>query len=84
MDDVRRWLMMFDGNKRKIRVMECYAKSLICFTVCFFSSLTGNEFLERQGIKYNDLWDNIMALGVITLILLFLAYVQLRRIKKDK
>lgn len=47
----------------------------------------GIEYLEKQGINYEtawDLWQNIMALGIITIGIMFLAYIQLRRIPKLK
>jgi len=47
---------------------------------------TGEEYMERQGIPYGDwgLWQNILALGTISLGFLMLAYIQLRRINKYK
>ena len=49
--------------------------------------MTGSEYLTEQAIAHEtawDLWQNIMALGIITIGLMLLAYVQLRRIKKFK
>eukprot|EP00794_Sanderia_malayensis_P017425 gene17425-19169_t len=45
---------------------------------------SGDDYLRSQGIHVGDLWYNMIALGVITLALLLIAYIQLRRIKKDK
>lgn len=61
----------------------CLSKAIIdCLT--FLSSATGNEFLQQQGIETGDLWYNMIALGCITIALLLIAYIQLRRIKKEK
>ena len=49
--------------------------------------VTGSQYLTEQGIAHDtawDLWQNIMALGIIAVGLLFIAYIQLRRIKKLK
>jgi len=48
---------------------------------------TGSEYLTEQGIAHEtgwDLWRNIVALAVIFIGLLIVAYIQLRRIKKLK
>ena len=52
------------------------------FTVCF--SATGDEYLNLQGIDSGQLWYNEIALASMTTILMFLAYVALRVIKKEK
>ena len=47
----------------------------------------GETVLEEWNIDYKtdwDLWENIVALIIMTLIVLFLSYVQLRRIPKHK
>ncbi|XP_072050764.1 broad substrate specificity ATP-binding cassette transporter ABCG2-like isoform X2 [Amphiura filiformis] len=48
--------------------------------------LDGNDYLESQGIGTTDwdLWQNQVALAVITVFLMFLTYVQLRRMPKLK
>jgi hypothetical protein len=49
--------------------------------------ITGTEYLTSQGIAHETLWDiwqNVMALGIMAFGIMFLAYVQLRRIKKLK
>jgi len=49
--------------------------------------MIGSEFLDRQAIPHAtpwDIWFNIMALGIIAVSAMFLAYVQLRRMKKFK
>ncbi|KAF4096253.1 broad substrate specificity ATP-binding cassette transporter ABCG2-like [Onychostoma macrolepis] len=45
---------------------------------------TGEEFLSEQGIDYSTwgLWQNHLALGIMTLIFLIIAYLKLRFIKK--
>jgi len=48
---------------------------------------TGEQYLKDQGIPYEttwDVWQNIMALGLIAVGLMVVAYIQLRRIKKLK
>jgi len=47
----------------------------------------GSEYLTEQGIAHEtewDLWKNIFALGIMTVAFMFVAYVQLRRMKKLK
>ncbi|XP_071808121.1 broad substrate specificity ATP-binding cassette transporter ABCG2-like isoform X2 [Asterias amurensis] len=46
----------------------------------------GEAYLANQGIDDSEwgLWENLVALGSISLICLFLGYVQLRRIRKLK
>lgn len=47
--------------------------------------ISGNVYLEAQGIPYEtewDLWSNTLALTIITIFFMVLGYVQLRRIKK--
>ncbi|KAL1249256.1 hypothetical protein QQF64_020261, partial [Cirrhinus molitorella] len=45
---------------------------------------TGEDFLSEQGIHYSTwgLWQNHLALGIMTLIFLTIAYLKLRFIKK--
>lgn len=53
----------------------------------FVFRLSGSEYLADQGIEHDTdwgLWPNILALGVITVIVLIFAYLQLRRMKKLK
>jgi len=61
---------------------------VVFYDVVLFGSIrTGLQHLAEQGIEYEtlwDLWSNIMALGVIAVGLLVIAYIQLRRIKKRK
>jgi len=55
--------------------------------VVLFGSVPGLQELTAQGIAHEtewDLWKNILALGVIAVGLLVIAYIQLRRIKKLK
>ncbi|XP_013397450.1 ATP-binding cassette sub-family G member 2 [Lingula anatina] len=47
----------------------------------------GTVYLDSQGITYAtawDLWYNEMALGIMTVVFMFLAYIQLRRVPKLK
>ncbi|XP_041485059.1 broad substrate specificity ATP-binding cassette transporter ABCG2-like isoform X1 [Lytechinus variegatus] len=48
--------------------------------------IPGTDYLDQQGIDYSDwgLWQNEMALGIMTLGLLAIAYIQLRRLPKVK
>uniref|UniRef100_A0A672L1E6 ATP-binding cassette sub-family G member 2-like n=1 Tax=Sinocyclocheilus grahami TaxID=75366 RepID=A0A672L1E6_SINGR len=48
------------------------------------SCSTGEDFLSDQGIDYSTwgLWQNHLALGIMTLIFLIIAYLKLRFIKK--
>lgn len=45
---------------------------------------TGEDFLNEQGIDYSSwgLWQNHLALGIMTLIFLIIAYLKLRFIRK--
>ena len=56
------------------------------FSSFIFNSIDGNEYLEGQGIDSSDwgLWQNQMALAIITVFFMFLTYVQLRRMPKLK
>uniref|UniRef100_A0A672MQC1 ATP-binding cassette sub-family G member 2-like n=1 Tax=Sinocyclocheilus grahami TaxID=75366 RepID=A0A672MQC1_SINGR len=51
---------------------------------CHCSCSTGEGFLSAQGIDYSTwgLWQNHLALGIMTLIFLIIAYLKLRFIKK--
>ena len=47
----------------------------------------GEDYLDLQEIAYDsawDLWQNIMALGIMTVAFLTFAYVQLRRVNMYK
>jgi hypothetical protein len=59
------------------------------FTGLYFThcSMPGSEFLEDQDIDHKtdwDLWSNFMALGLMTIGVGLLGYIQLRRMKKLK
>lgn len=47
-------------------------------------SFTGESFLEEQGVDYSSwgLWQNHLALGIMTICFLTIAYLKLRFIKK--
>ena len=52
-----------------------------------FASVYGHQYLSDLGIAHEtswDMWQNIMALAIIGIGVEFLAYVQLRRVKKRK
>lgn len=54
------------------------------FALC---SMPGSEYLKDQDIDYKtnwDLWKNILALGIMTVGIGLLGYIQLRRMKKLK
>uniref|UniRef100_A0A673J6Y9 ATP-binding cassette sub-family G member 2-like n=1 Tax=Sinocyclocheilus rhinocerous TaxID=307959 RepID=A0A673J6Y9_9TELE len=58
---------------------------LIMFSsFCHCSCSTGEGFLSDQGIDYSTwgMWQNHLALGIMTLIFLIIAYLKLRFIKK--
>ena len=48
---------------------------------------TGNAYMNRQGIPYDnvmDLWINEIALVIIASVFLSLAYIQLKRASKPR
>ena len=52
-----------------------------------FVSVSGSDYLTEQGVAHEtdwDFWQNIFALGVMVIGLMFISYVQLRRVKKLK
>ena len=54
----------------------------VCVCVCVVVSMTGEDYLSEQGIAHSSLWhlwQNELALLLITLTFLLLTYVQLRR-----
>ena len=68
-----------------------YAMPLLNIVVCccfeFRVPNAGTTYLTQLGIDHEtawDLWHNMLALGIIVIGLMFLAYVQLRRIPKLK
>uniref|UniRef100_A0A673N697 ATP-binding cassette, sub-family G (WHITE), member 2a n=1 Tax=Sinocyclocheilus rhinocerous TaxID=307959 RepID=A0A673N697_9TELE len=81
------WLKYFSIPRYGLAVslnqamMQNYSNVLI-FSHC--SCSTGEDFLSEQGIDYSTwgLWQNHLALGIMTLIFLIIAYLKLRFIKK--
>ncbi|XP_055335659.1 broad substrate specificity ATP-binding cassette transporter ABCG2-like [Paramacrobiotus metropolitanus] len=82
-----KWLSFFRYAMSAVSINELHGMEFYCSpgqnvtTIC----ATGDQYLQQQNIKFDvpwDLWQNIVALASMALILLFLAYVQLRRIKK--
>ena len=52
-----------------------------------FFSLEGSEYLTDQGVAHDtewDFWQNIVAIGVIVVGLMFISYALLRCVKKLK
>jgi len=52
-----------------------------------FGSVNGSEYLTEQGIAHDtewDFWQNIFAIGVIAVGLMFISYALLRCVKKHK
>jgi len=65
----------------------CVLLRFLINTTSAFVSVNGSEYLTEQGIVHDtdwDFWQNIFALGVIIIGLLFISYVQLRLVKKLK
>uniref|UniRef100_A0A8C1XC41 ATP-binding cassette, sub-family G (WHITE), member 2a n=1 Tax=Cyprinus carpio TaxID=7962 RepID=A0A8C1XC41_CYPCA len=64
---------------------SCGPGSHITSDVSHCSCSTGEDFLIEQGIDYSTwgLWHNHLALGIMTLIFLIIAYLKLRFIKKS-
>uniref|UniRef100_A0A8C1R7J7 ATP-binding cassette, sub-family G (WHITE), member 2a n=1 Tax=Cyprinus carpio TaxID=7962 RepID=A0A8C1R7J7_CYPCA len=60
------------------------AVSLYVHQVLLLNCSTGEDFLSEQGIDYSTwgLWQNHLALGIMTLIFLIIAYLKLRFIRK--
>lgn len=56
----------------------------VCKVTCFTPSCTGEEFLQNQGVDYSTwgFWQNHLALGVMTICFLTIAYLKLRFIRK--
>jgi len=53
----------------------------------FVFRLNGSKYLTDQGIEHDGewgLWPNILALGIITVVVMIFAYLQLRQMKKLK
>nr|XP_055044667.1 broad substrate specificity ATP-binding cassette transporter ABCG2 isoform X1 [Misgurnus anguillicaudatus]XP_055044668.1 broad substrate specificity ATP-binding cassette transporter ABCG2 isoform X1 [Misgurnus anguillicaudatus] len=61
-----------------------YTQSFTFFLLYFCRCTTGEMFLEQQGIDYSEwgLWQNHLALGIMSIIFLIIAYLKLRFIKK--
>ena len=83
---VRVWDGIQDARKPASRYDNRAFSKWILFRL-LSDRFNGSEYLTRQGIAHEtawDFWQNIMALGVIAVGFLFIAYIQLRRIKKLK
>jgi len=53
----------------------------------FVFRLSGSKYLTDQGIEHDGewgLWPNILALGIVTVVVMIFAYLQLRQMKKLK
>ena len=70
--------------------LMCYGRShlwifiVIYFRYSSFECLVGADYLDRLGYLDFDVWYNILALVCFNLGFLFLAYVNLRLLKKEK
>lgn len=59
-----------------------FVHHFILLTFCF--SPSGDDYLKQQGVDASELWYDEIALGSMTCIYLFFAYIALRLIKKEK
>jgi hypothetical protein len=76
-----------DACKIGLTIRGKHETPIICSYVVLCSEVTGERYLDSQGIASGtpwEIWQNIMALGVFALGVMFIAYVQLRRIPKLK
>ncbi|XP_065052112.1 broad substrate specificity ATP-binding cassette transporter ABCG2-like [Rhopilema esculentum] len=78
-----RYLSIFKYSLQTLEINELKDMKFNCGNITA-PCMSGNDYLSQQGILARDLWDNIAALFSIAGILLALAYIQLRRIKKEK
>uniref|UniRef100_A0A8C9TXN8 Broad substrate specificity ATP-binding cassette transporter ABCG2 n=1 Tax=Scleropages formosus TaxID=113540 RepID=A0A8C9TXN8_SCLFO len=78
------WFKYFSIPRYGFTVSTVLHLSLIFCVHSFASRCTGEEYLEYQGINYSTwgLWQNHVALVVMTVIFLCIAYLKLRFIKK--
>lgn len=80
------WSTSYSNKRRQSHqwTWVCLSWTLFCL---LFGSISGSSYLTQQGIAHDtawDLWQNIMALGIMAIGFLFIAYIQLRRMKKLK
>lgn len=72
----------------RVSRLTVYYFVLILHRACISSNpQAGNLFLEEQGIKYDTawhLWQNELALFLLSILFMILAYIQMRTIKKFK
>ncbi|XP_078453675.1 broad substrate specificity ATP-binding cassette transporter ABCG2 isoform X1 [Lampetra planeri] len=71
--------LMFCGSNYTSASFTCNSTSANTGAIC-----TGEDYLCRQGIGTNDwaLWENLVALGCMTIIFLAITYLKLRFMKK--
>ncbi|XP_043912558.1 broad substrate specificity ATP-binding cassette transporter ABCG2-like [Protopterus annectens] len=77
-----KWISIFRYGMNALTVIEL--KDQIFYSNG--SPFPANEYMKEQGIDYSTwgLWQNEVALLAMMIIFLFMAYIQLRRIKKWK
>uniref|UniRef100_A0A8C7YZI8 ATP-binding cassette, sub-family G (WHITE), member 2a n=1 Tax=Oryzias sinensis TaxID=183150 RepID=A0A8C7YZI8_9TELE len=75
------WLAWLNTAPRSALCRGTSSPETVTFIVC---SCTGEEFLDQQGVLHDSwgLWQNHLALGVMTLVFLAIAYLKLRFIRK--
>ncbi|OQV11982.1 ATP-binding cassette sub-family G member 2 [Hypsibius exemplaris] len=84
-----KWLSFFRYGLNAASINELHGKEFCDYDVKrnISDCLPGDAYLTAQGIPFGsawDLWQNILALASMAVIMLVLAYVQLRRLKKLK
>ncbi|XP_015253972.1 PREDICTED: ATP-binding cassette sub-family G member 2-like [Cyprinodon variegatus] len=78
------WLKYFSIPRYGLSALQANEFPGLNFSAPFNSSMTGEEFLKEQGVNYSTwgLWQNHLALAVMTICFLTIAYLKLRFIKK--
>uniref|UniRef100_A0A672PE60 ATP-binding cassette, sub-family G (WHITE), member 2a n=1 Tax=Sinocyclocheilus grahami TaxID=75366 RepID=A0A672PE60_SINGR len=76
------WLKYFSIPRYGLAALEINEFTGLNF--CDMRNISSEDFLSEQGIDYSTwgLWQNHLALGIMTLIFLIIAYLKLRFIKK--
>ena len=81
------WLSVFRYASNVLAINEFRNLTLCLSPHSSICLTTGEEILSRRHITYStnwDVWKNILALLLITLIFFLMAFIQLLRIKKFK
>jgi ATP-binding cassette subfamily G (WHITE) protein 2 len=82
-----RWLQWLSVIRYSLNTLMINEMKELTFHDTDNSTTTGVQFLNRQAIAHDTMWEkwqNIMALILIAIGIMCLAYIQLRRIKKVK